>query len=49
VPAASRVRVQDIWDDFAEKVYPNDDLELAIRNRFFLDQINHFIKMVSGL
>jgi O-methyltransferase involved in polyketide biosynthesis len=33
-----------LWDDFAENVYPHDDLELALRCRFFLEKLQSFVK-----
>lgn len=33
-----------LWDDFAENVYPHDDLELALRCRFFLERLQAFVK-----
>lgn len=34
---------QDLWEDFKTKVYAYDDIELSLRNRFFLDNLNSFI------
>lgn len=34
---------QELWNDFACKVYRNDDLVVAIRNRYFLDRLNAFV------
>jgi O-methyltransferase involved in polyketide biosynthesis len=39
IPPALRPAVRSLWDDFAAAVYPHDDLELALRNRFFLDRL----------
>lgn len=39
VPPDSRERVRQLWDDFTREVYPHDALELAVRNRFFLDHL----------
>jgi O-methyltransferase involved in polyketide biosynthesis len=33
-----------LWDDFAENVYPHDDLELALRCRFFLERLQSFVE-----
>jgi O-methyltransferase involved in polyketide biosynthesis len=33
---------QQLWDEFATQVYPNDDIELSLRNRFFLDQVKTY-------
>jgi len=33
-----------LWDNFAENVYPHDDLELALRCRFFLEKLQSFVK-----
>jgi O-methyltransferase involved in polyketide biosynthesis len=35
---------RDLWEDFKTKVYPYDDIELSLRNRFFLDNLNSFIR-----
>jgi O-methyltransferase involved in polyketide biosynthesis len=43
VRPGSRERVRDLWDDFAREVYPHDDLELAVRNRYFFA---HLLKLV---
>ena len=32
-----------LWEEFSKKVYPYDDIELSLRNRFFLDTLNTFI------
>ncbi len=32
-----------LWDDFTREVYPYDDIELGLRNRFFLERLNIFI------
>lgn len=34
---------QNLWEDFKRKVYAYDDIELSLRNRFFLDNLNSFI------
>jgi O-methyltransferase involved in polyketide biosynthesis len=31
-----------LWEDFSRCVYPYDDIELPLRNRFFLDRLNHY-------
>jgi hypothetical protein len=28
-----------LWEDFAREVYPFDDIELSLRNRFFLERL----------
>lgn len=33
----------EMWDRFAEKVYPNDDANLCSRTRFFLENLRDFI------
>ncbi len=38
-----RELVRELWDDFAEEVYPHDDLELSIRNRYFLERLQEFV------
>lgn len=35
---------RSLWDELSEKVYPNDAINLALRNRFFLDHIENFVK-----
>ena len=42
VPHESLDRIVNLWDRFAEEVYPFDDLELSIRNKYFLSQIRSF-------
>lgn len=32
-----------IWEDFSKAVYPHDDLELGIRNRYFLEHLKKFV------
>ena len=34
--------VRQLWDDFAAAVYPHDDLELSIRNRYFFERLQKF-------
>jgi len=41
IPPSQLPRVLQLWDDFAREVYPHDDLEIALRNRFFLDHLKH--------
>lgn len=36
-------KTMKIWEDFSNKVYPHDAVELGIRNRFFLEQLNRHI------
>ncbi len=33
-----------LWKDFSNQVYPYDDIEISLRNRFFLEHLNSFIK-----
>lgn len=33
-----------LWEDFSNNVYPHDDIELPLRNRFFLERLNSYIK-----
>ncbi len=35
-----------LWDDFSKNVYQYDDIELGLRNRFFLDCLNKFVKSI---
>jgi len=32
-----------LWDDLARNVYPNDDLNLSLRNRFYLEHLKKFV------
>lgn len=34
----------ELWNGLSENVYPNDDLNLSLRNRFYLEHIKSFIK-----
>ena len=36
-----------LWNDFYNEVYSFDDIQLALRNRFFLEQMNSFIRESS--
>lgn len=36
-----------LWEDFAAKACPRDDLELSLRNRYFLDHIEEFVTSVN--
>ena len=38
-----------LWNDFSKYVYPYDDIELSLRNRFFLEQLNYYVKKISNL
>lgn len=40
-------RTKKIWEDFAKHVYPHDDLELSIRNRYFLEHLEKFVLIVE--
>src|SRR5262245_39035027 len=42
MPPTRLSAVASLWDDFSREVYPHDDLELAIRNRFFLERLQRF-------
>lgn len=42
MPPARVSAVASLWEDFSRDVYPHDDLELAIRNRFFLERLQRF-------
>ena len=39
---------RELWKDFCKKVYPFDDVELSLRNRFFLDRLNSFLHSKSN-
>ncbi len=45
MPEKDRERITVLWDDFAEHVYPHDDIELAVRNRYFLTRLQALLKM----
>jgi O-methyltransferase involved in polyketide biosynthesis len=32
-----------LWNDFTRRVYPYDDIELGLRNRFFLEQVKEYM------
>jgi O-methyltransferase involved in polyketide biosynthesis len=36
-----------LWNDFNSEVYPFDDIQMALRNRFFLEQLKSFINKSS--
>lgn len=38
---ANAEQVRDLWDAYAREVYPNDDIELSVRNRFMSEQISN--------
>lgn len=38
-----RKLVSDFWEEFSREVYPHDDLEVSIRNRFWLEQLQKFV------
>lgn len=40
IPATERGAVRALWDDFAETVYPHDDLVVSLRGRFVLDTLS---------
>lgn len=40
IPATERAAVRALWDDFAEAVYPHDDLVVSLRGRFVLDTLS---------
>ncbi len=37
-----------LWNDFYSEVYTFDDIQLALRNRFFLEQLKSFIDKSSN-
>jgi O-methyltransferase involved in polyketide biosynthesis len=37
-----------LWNDFYSEVYPFDDIQLSLRNRFFLEQLKSFINKSSN-
>lgn len=36
-----------LWDEYASEVYPYDDIELGLRNRFFLEAFREFVRAVD--
>ena len=42
IPESARERIKDLWEDFSREVYPHDDLEIALRNRYFLRSAEAF-------
>ena len=36
-----------LWMDFSKNVYQYDEIELGLRNRFFLDRLNSFINSIE--
>lgn len=36
-------KTKKIWEDFSKVVYSHDDLELSIRNRYFLEHLKKFV------
>jgi O-methyltransferase involved in polyketide biosynthesis len=32
-----------LWEELSQEVYPNDDLNVSLRNRFFLEQLKKFV------
>ncbi|NIM65393.1 MAG: hypothetical protein GTO51_05310 [Candidatus Latescibacteria bacterium] len=40
---------QKLWDDFSREVYPHDEIELSLRNRFFLDCLNSHINADTSI
>lgn len=39
IPTRQRGAVSELWNEYASKVYPDDDIVLSVRNRFFLNLI----------
>lgn len=37
-----------LWDDFTSEVYPHDEIELGLRNRFFLERLGSFVESHSA-
>jgi O-methyltransferase involved in polyketide biosynthesis len=40
IPAAKRAALATLWNEYAKQVYPNDDVVVSVRNRFFLHLID---------
>ncbi len=34
---------RELWEDFTRTVYPYDDIELGVRNRYFLERLNNHV------
>lgn len=39
---------KDLWNEFTSKVYPYDDIELSLRNRFFLERLDSYIDSTNN-
>ena len=37
-----------IWNDFSKIVYPYDDIQISLRNRFFLETLKDFIRKIDN-
>jgi O-methyltransferase involved in polyketide biosynthesis len=37
-----------LWNDFTRQVYPYDDIELGLRNRFFLEQVRSYVNSIKN-
>ena len=37
-----------LWDDFSKNVYQYDEIEIGLRNRFFLNRLNSFINSTDN-
>lgn len=37
-----------LWNDFSSQVYPYDDIEISLRNRFFLENLKSFIEKTNN-
>lgn len=44
IPAANRPAVSRLWDEYAECVYPHDDLVVALRTRCVLDALDSALR-----
>lgn len=44
IPAARRPAVEQLWQEFAECVYPHDDLVVALRARYVVDTLCHALR-----
>ena len=57
IPPDREPEVQGRWRDYAEKVYPHDDLVVSLRNRWFLERLREritkpnqvFVNLGAGL
>lgn len=44
VPPAERAAVRDLWDEYARRVYPHDDLVVSLRGRHVLEVLEEALR-----